>query len=115
MNRKRWQFVGLFLAIALVAGCTTFNVKDPVAAGLYATKEEWVAVREHVIAENAYGRLSDADLESFRVKDRTFEASYKLAVALRGSGSPVFDSEMKTLRELLLEARRKYYPAGGVK
>lgn len=114
----RWMLLALVLVIAL-AGCAGMQVKDPVKAGFYTVKEEWLAVREHVIREHEAGRLSDHEYNIFRVKDDQFSLAYNLAkdayVTLSGGGNDlgIYNTQMKTLRDMLLEARRKYYPVGG--
>jgi hypothetical protein len=109
---RKIAVLGITLSV-LIAGCATFNVRDPVGVGLYTIKSEWVAIREHVIIENHYGRLSDKDRDAFREEDEEFSLVYSLALKLRGSGGPVFEENLRTMRRMLLDARRKYYPLGG--
>jgi hypothetical protein len=89
-------------------------VKDPVRAGLYTMKQEWTAVREYVIRENLLGRLSEDELVMFQAKDKEFAGLYDVALNfyLSGTSGPGFDSALRTLRNMIIDARHKYMEGG---
>lgn len=109
----RKAIVILFL-VALISGCTTIDVKDPVKASLYTMKQEWTAIREYVMRENLLGRLSDEELNLFKVKDAEFSRTYGVALDLylMDTQSPSLELTLKTLRNLLIDARHKYMEGG---
>ncbi len=114
MKRKYLMPVLLVFFIGSIGGCAAFQTKDPVKAGLYSVKEEWLSIREYAIGENLQGRLSDAQLNEFKIKDSEFIKMYDLTVMLYLSSTTGvdFDSNIKTLRNFLLDARRNYYKGG---
>jgi hypothetical protein len=117
MKRKT---IALFLLVALVAGCAAVSgqVKDPAKVALYTVNQEWIAVREYVI-RGSYAtppQFSDAQVTDFKGLDDKFSLYYKLALAVYLSGTDnqaVFAQDLNQLRDILLEARRRYLPAGG--
>lgn len=107
-------WVVILVCISL-QGCAGLQVKDPTRVGLYAMKEEAVAIREYVIGEHLAGRLDAAKMADFKKVDDRFTALYRLTVSLYlgGSNPAGVEANTKTLQEILLELRRNYYPAGG--
>lgn len=105
----------VLLAVFLFSACSTIDIKDPVKTGLYAIKEEWVAIREYMVRENLLGRLSDEKLNEFKSKDFEFTRMYNLAESIRKVNpySPEMDKALQNLKWLLIEARQKYYKGGG--
>lgn len=105
----------ILLVVFLVSACSTINIKDPVKTGLYAIKEEWVAIREYMIRENLLGRVSNEKLDEFKAKDLEFTRMYNLAESIRKVDpySADMDKAIQDLKWLLIEARQKYYPGGG--
>lgn len=114
------QVIGLFLFASLVAGCAGIigQVNDPGKAALYTMNQEWLTVREYVI-RGSYAsppQFSDAQVRDFRAMDDKFSLYYKLALAVYLSGTDnqaVLTKDLNQLRDLLLEARRKYLPERG--
>jgi hypothetical protein len=92
--------------------------QDPAKVALFTVNQEWIAVREYVI-RGSYAsppQFSDAQVADFRALDDKFSLYYKLALAVYLSGTDnqaVFAQDLTRLRDILLEARRKYFPAGG--
>jgi hypothetical protein len=119
MSCNKRNAIVLFLLVALVAGCAAVSgqVKDPAKVALFTVNQEWVAVREYVI-RGSYAtppQFSDAQVADFKSMDDQFSLFYKLALAAYLSGTDnqaVFNGDLTQLRNLLLDARRKYLPKG---
>ena len=116
MEKNYRRVLAVLIAFTLMAGimaCVGLQVKDPVKAGLYAIKQEWLSVREYVIKEYLDGRMSDQQVQDFRKKDNQFTQVYNLTLMLQNIGTDnqvLLESNLNQLRSFLLEARRKYYP-----
>jgi osmotically-inducible protein OsmY len=116
MRRRNTVLLCAVLALAVLAGgCAGFQVKDPARVGLYAMKEEAVAIREYVITEHLAGRVDAAALAKYKALDDKFTALYRITVSLYlgGSNPAGVEANTKALQEILLELRRSYYPRGG--
>ena len=103
----------VFTFLAGMMACIGLQIKDPVKAGLYATKQEWLSVREYVIKEYLDGRMSDQQVQDFRQKDNQFTQIYNLTLMLKNIGTDnqaLFGDNLNQLRNMLLDVRRKYYP-----
>lgn len=119
--KRKYLFLSLAL-FALVAGCASFTgltaKTDPAKAALYTVNQEWIAVREYVI-RGSYAtppQFSDAQVADFKSLDDKFSLYYRLALAVYLSGTDnqaVFAKDLNQLRDILLDARRKFLPAGG--
>lgn len=102
--------------VTLVMGmtaCPGLQVKDPVKAGLFTLKSEWLSIREYVVKEYLEGRLTDQQVQDFRQKDNQFTQIYNLSLIIRNTGidnQALLDSNLNQLRDMLLDARRRYYP-----
>lgn len=113
MFRRVLMVMVAFTLIAGVMACNGLLIKDPVKAGLFTIKSEWVSVREYVIKEYLDGRITDQQVQDFRQKDNQFTQIYNLTLMLQNIGTDnqtLLDSNINSLKNLLLDARRKYYP-----
>lgn len=111
--------VVVLVAFTLFAGmmaCAGLQIKDPLKTALYTIKQEWLAVREYVVGEYLQGRMTDQQVQDFRQRDNEFTRLYELTLLLRNTGADnqvLLEGNLTKLRNLLLEARRRYYPGEG--
>lgn len=113
MFRKILMAMVVFTLVAGMMACTGLQIKDPVRVGLFTIKSEWLSVREYVIKEYLDGRMTDQQVQDFRQKDNKFIQIYNLTLTLKNIGTDnqvLLDNNLNQLRNLLLDARRKYYP-----
>ena len=112
-SRKRLCFlVGIFLLLGAWGGCVTVPIKDPTKASLYIVKEEFMAVREYAVRQYIAKSLSEDQWQEYKKLDDKFFKTYSTALYLRkiGTDNGAIGSNMNQLRDILLDARQKFYP-----
>ena len=116
-SRKGLCFlIGTFFILATFggwgAGCATVTIKDPAKASLYIVKEEFMAVREYVVREYVAKKISEEQWQEYKKLDDKFFKTYSTALYLRkiGIDNVAIGQNMDALRNILLDARQKFYP-----
>jgi uncharacterized protein YcfL len=102
------KYTAYIVIAAFLIGCAGVAIKNPTRFGLYSLKSEWLAVREFVITEHEMGRITIVDLMEFKKQDDKFSEIYNVTYTLYIYDNVVSDANIRTLRNMLLEARRKY-------
>ena len=116
MNQKRFRAaLTLFVVMGVVlimGACATVTIKDPVKASLYIVKEEFMAVREYVVREYVAKKISEDQWQEYKRLDDKFFKTYSTALYLRkiGTDNGAIGSNMNQLRDILLDARQRFYP-----
>ena len=116
MNQKRFRAaLTLFVVMGVVlimGACATVNIKDPAKASLYIVKEEFMAVREYVVREYVAKKISEEQWQEYKKLDDKFFKTYSTALYLRkiGTDNGAIGSNIVQLRDILLDARQRFYP-----
>ena len=109
---KKLIFISIFVPLLFACAGLQQAKEDPLRSALYATRTSWTEIRVYTMQRNLIGQLSDEKLADFRVLDDQFTQAYNIAyqLYLRGKGNtPQFNRSLRSLRNLLLTARQKFY------
>lgn len=114
---KKYRIILLIALLPLFISCVGQSIQqeDPIKAALYTAKESWISIREHVINNYINGDITEETYNEFKGLDSQFQKYYDAAHFLYLQGkenSGEFDKNMDSIRDILLDARKKYYKGG---
>lgn len=111
MSYRRKGIYAILVLVMVLGACAG----DPVKTSLYSVKEEFMAVMEYMVKQNLAGKVPFDQWQEYSKLDNKFTALYdstlliyKLKVGI--DNGVLVSTNMNKLRDLLLEARQKFYP-----